>query len=88
MFWLGYYDLVTAFVPEELQVEMLALTGKAIERDVLTAVEVIPKNEMQEHVWSKYKKDVKYQWYKTFISYLHDLVLCLFLFFHFFGNRY
>ncbi|KAK4797344.1 hypothetical protein SAY86_029670 [Trapa natans] len=49
--------------PEELQVEMLALTGKAIERDVLTAVEVVPKSEMQEHVWSKYKKNVKYQWF-------------------------
>lgn len=63
------HDLVTAFVPEELQVEMLALTGKAIERDVLTAVEVIPESEMQKHVWSKYKNDVKYQWYKTLLSY-------------------
>ncbi|XP_031377815.1 187-kDa microtubule-associated protein AIR9 isoform X1 [Punica granatum] len=49
--------------PEELQVNMLALTGKAIERDVLTAVEVIPESEMQKHVWGKYKKDVKYQWF-------------------------
>lgn len=42
---------------------MLALTGKAIEGDVLTAVEVIPKSEIQQCVWSKYKKDVHYQWY-------------------------
>ncbi|KAF2317877.1 hypothetical protein GH714_041197 [Hevea brasiliensis] len=42
---------------------MLALTGKAIEGDVLTAVEVIPKSAMQQLVWSKYKKDVKYQWF-------------------------
>lgn len=48
---------------EDLKVEMLALTGKAIERDVLTAVEVIPENETQQHLWSTYKKDVKYQWY-------------------------
>ena len=38
-------------------VEMLALTGKAVEGDVLTAVEVIPNSETQQHVWSKYKKD-------------------------------
>lgn len=49
--------------PEDLKVEVLALTGKAIERDVLTAVEVIPENETQQHLWSKYKKDVKYQWF-------------------------
>ncbi|KAI6706023.1 hypothetical protein NL676_008985, partial [Syzygium grande] len=49
--------------PEDLKVEMLALTGKAIERDVLTAVEVIPENETQQHLWSTYKKDVKYQWF-------------------------
>lgn len=42
---------------------MLALTGKAMEGDILTAVEVIPETETQQHVWSKYKKDVKYQWY-------------------------
>lgn len=48
---------------EDLKVEMLALTGKAIERDVLTAIEVIPENETQQHLWSTYKKDVKYQWY-------------------------
>ncbi|XVE94227.1 hypothetical protein REPUB_Repub01dG0263600 [Reevesia pubescens] len=49
--------------PELPIVEMLALTGKAIEGDVLTAVEVIPKSEIQQFVWSKYKKDVCYQWF-------------------------
>lgn len=50
--------------PSELpKIEMLALAGKAVEGDVLTAVEVIPKSEIQQHVWGKYKKDVKYQWY-------------------------
>lgn len=44
---------------------MLTLTGKAIEGDVLTAVEVIPKSEAQQHVWGKYKKDVRYQWYNS-----------------------
>ncbi|XP_022762690.1 187-kDa microtubule-associated protein AIR9-like isoform X2 [Durio zibethinus] len=50
-------------LPELPMVEMLALTGKAIEGDVLTAVEVIPKSEIQQCVWSKYKKDVRYQWF-------------------------
>jgi hypothetical protein len=50
-------------------VEMLALTGKAVEGDVLTAVEVIPKSETQQRVWSKYKKDVKYQWYGATFDY-------------------
>lgn len=43
-------------------VEVLALTGKAVEGDVLTAVEVIPRSETQQEVWSKYKKDIRYQW--------------------------
>ncbi|KAJ4702992.1 microtubule-associated AIR9-like protein [Melia azedarach] len=50
-------------LPELLRVEMLALTGKAMEGVVLTAVEVIPKSEIQQCVWSKYKKDVQYQWF-------------------------
>ncbi|KAF5752705.1 microtubule-associated protein [Tripterygium wilfordii] len=50
-------------LPELPRVEMVALTGKAIEGDVLTAVEVIPKTEAQQCVWSKYKKDVRYQWF-------------------------
>lgn len=49
-------------LPELPKIEMLALAGKAVEGDVLTAVEVIPKSEIQQHVWGKYKKDVKYQW--------------------------
>ncbi|XAR72534.1 hypothetical protein NMG60_11019208 [Bertholletia excelsa] len=50
-------------LPELPKIEMLALTGKAVEGDVLTAVEVIPKSEAQQHVWTKYKKDVRYQWF-------------------------
>lgn len=42
---------------------MLALTGKAIEGETLTAVEVIPKSEAQQLAWNKYKKHVRYQWY-------------------------
>lgn len=45
------------------RIETLALTGKAVEGDILTAVEVIPNCEIQQHVWAKYKKDIKYTWY-------------------------
>lgn len=47
---------------ELLKIEMVALTGKAMEGEMLTAVEVIPNSESQQKVWSKYKKDVKYHW--------------------------
>lgn len=50
-------------LPELPRIEMLALTGKAVEGDVLTAVEVIPKSEPQQHVWGKHKKDITYRWY-------------------------
>nr|KYP38707.1 hypothetical protein KK1_040034 [Cajanus cajan] len=56
-------DPTNIIFPELPYVEMLALTGKAVEGDVLTAVEVIPNSETQQHVWSKYKKDIRYQWY-------------------------
>ncbi|GLT97098.1 hypothetical protein SLE2022_146820 [Rubroshorea leprosula] len=50
-------------LPELPRIEMLAVTGKAVEGEVLTAVEVIPKSETQQCVWNKYKKDVRYQWF-------------------------
>ncbi|PHT55649.1 hypothetical protein CQW23_04135 [Capsicum baccatum] len=50
-------------LPDIPRIETLALTGKAVERDILTAVEVIPKSETQERVWTKYKKDIKYTWF-------------------------
>ncbi|CAJ2661630.1 unnamed protein product [Trifolium pratense] len=56
-------DPTDILFPELPYAEMLALTGKAVEGDILTAVEVIPNSEMQQHVWSKYKKDIRYQWF-------------------------
>ncbi|XP_057465602.1 187-kDa microtubule-associated protein AIR9 isoform X2 [Actinidia eriantha] len=50
-------------LPELPKIEMIVLTGKAVEGDILTAVEVIPTSEVQQHVWGKYKKDVRYQWF-------------------------
>ncbi|XP_074276682.1 187-kDa microtubule-associated protein AIR9 [Silene latifolia] len=58
-------DPTDIILPEPLQIEMVALTGKAEEGDVLTAVAVIPKGERQQVVWSQYKKDVLYQWYSS-----------------------
>ncbi|KAI4370946.1 hypothetical protein MLD38_019233 [Melastoma candidum] len=51
--------------PDELELDMLALTGTAMEGNMLTAVEVIPKSETQQHLWNKYKKDAKYQWFRS-----------------------
>ncbi|XP_022035556.1 187-kDa microtubule-associated protein AIR9 isoform X1 [Helianthus annuus] len=50
-------------LPELPRIETLALTGKAVEGEVLTAIEVIPKSDAQQNVWQKYKKHVRYQWY-------------------------
>ncbi|KAF9588966.1 hypothetical protein IFM89_017645 [Coptis chinensis] len=50
-------------LPELPKIEMLTLTGKAIEGERLTAVEVIPDSEIQRLVWRKYKKDIEYQWF-------------------------
>ncbi|PHT55656.1 hypothetical protein CQW23_04142 [Capsicum baccatum] len=41
-------------LPDIPRIETLALTGKAVEGDILTAVEVIPKSETQECVWTKF----------------------------------
>ncbi|GJU67307.1 187-kDa microtubule-associated protein AIR9 isoform X1 [Tanacetum coccineum] len=49
--------------PELPRIEMLALTGKPVEGEVLTAIEVIPQTDAQQNVWQKYKKHVRYQWY-------------------------
>ncbi|KAL4200686.1 hypothetical protein AMTRI_Chr02g212440 [Amborella trichopoda] len=49
-------------LPELPQIQKLIFNGKAVEGEVLTAIEVIPDSEAQQHVWDKYKKEVKYQW--------------------------
>ncbi|KAJ7530247.1 hypothetical protein O6H91_15G086300 [Diphasiastrum complanatum] len=51
--------------PELPRVQKLILSGKAIEGEVLTALEVIPKGDSQQRVWEKYKKDVKYAWSRS-----------------------
>lgn len=55
--------LFLCYFSELLQIESLSLKGKAIEGDMLTAVEITPDNELQRNVWSKYKREITYQWY-------------------------
>ncbi|KAG1348232.1 putative 187-kDa microtubule-associated protein AIR9 [Cocos nucifera] len=50
-------------LPELLKIEMLSFNGKEVEGAVLTAVEVIPNSATQQHIWDKYKKEIKYQWF-------------------------
>ena len=59
--------------------QKLVLTGKAVEGEILTAEEVIPKSESQQSIWEKYKKDVKYQWYVVDILLLLLFRLLVFL---------
>ena len=54
--------LFSCYSSEVPKIEMLFLKGKEVEGEVLTAVEVIPKSVIQQHIWDKYKKEIKYQW--------------------------
>ncbi|XP_020096671.1 187-kDa microtubule-associated protein AIR9 isoform X2 [Ananas comosus] len=50
-------------LPELPKIEMLTFKGRQIEGEILTVVEIIPKTEVQQCVWDKYKKEIKYQWF-------------------------
>ncbi|KAL3522822.1 hypothetical protein ACH5RR_015656 [Cinchona calisaya] len=56
-------EATNVVLPELPTIEMLVMTGKAVEGDLLTAIEVMPKSESQQLVWAKYKKDVRYHWF-------------------------
>ncbi|KAK9155120.1 hypothetical protein Sjap_002600 [Stephania japonica] len=49
-------------LPEAPKIEMVIFSGKAMEGEKLTAIEIIPNSDSQQHVWSNYKKEIKYQW--------------------------
>ncbi|KAK3126367.1 hypothetical protein QOZ80_7AG0555520 [Eleusine coracana subsp. coracana] len=49
--------------PELLKIETLIFKGNQVERETLTAVEQIPSNEIQQHIWNNYKEEMKYQWF-------------------------
>jgi hypothetical protein len=71
------------YFSELLQIESLSLKGKAIEGDMLTAVEVVPDNEYQRNIWNKYKREITYQWYVQVMYMLaissHTITCTLFL---------
>ncbi|TKW30421.1 hypothetical protein SEVIR_2G035700v4 [Setaria viridis] len=50
-------------LPEPLKIETLVFKGNQVERETLTVVEQIPSNEIQQHIWNNYKKEMKYQWF-------------------------
>ncbi|EPS73603.1 hypothetical protein M569_01156, partial [Genlisea aurea] len=56
-------DQSEVILPEFPRIETLVLTGKAVEGEVLTAVEVTPKSEDQLLIWDLYKKEVSYRWF-------------------------
>ncbi|KQK21044.1 187-kDa microtubule-associated protein AIR9 [Brachypodium distachyon] len=51
--------------PELLKIDTLSFKGNQVERETLTVVETIPSNDTQEHIWSNYKKEIKYQWFAS-----------------------
>ncbi|XP_064970578.1 187-kDa microtubule-associated protein AIR9-like isoform X1 [Musa acuminata AAA Group] len=50
-------------LPEIPKFDMLSFKGKEVEGEMITVVELIPKSDIQQHVWNKYKKEIKYQWF-------------------------
>ncbi|KAH7307676.1 hypothetical protein KP509_22G071800 [Ceratopteris richardii] len=66
-------DPTDKILPEIPRIQKLVLTGKSVEGEILTALEVIPKSEKQEHVWDKYKKEVNYQWSRSTAPAIADM---------------
>lgn len=57
-----YVTTCTSSLSEQLKIETLSFKGNQVERETLTIVEQIPSNEIEQHIWSNYKKEIKYQW--------------------------
>ncbi|KAG6542402.1 hypothetical protein Mapa_016231 [Marchantia paleacea] len=51
--------------PELPRIQKLVISGKAIEGEILTALEVIPKGDSQQRSWEKFKKEIKYSWSRS-----------------------
>ncbi|CAM6096301.1 unnamed protein product [Calypogeia fissa] len=51
--------------PELPRIQKLVISGKAIEGEILTALEVIPKGDSQQKSWDKFKKEIKYSWSRS-----------------------
>ncbi|WVZ61871.1 hypothetical protein U9M48_011679 [Paspalum notatum var. saurae] len=59
----GYIPVRSDGIAELLRIKTLIFKGNQVERETLTAVEQIPSSEIQQHLWSNYKKEIKYQWF-------------------------
>ncbi|KAL5197898.1 hypothetical protein ABZP36_001410 [Zizania latifolia] len=51
--------------PELLKIVTLSFKGNQVERETLTSIEQVPSNEVQQHLWSNYKKEIAYQWFAS-----------------------
>jgi hypothetical protein len=51
--------------PELPRIQKLVVSGKPVEGETLTALEVIPKGDSQQLSWDRYKHDIKYQWLRS-----------------------
>eukprot|EP00244_Chara_vulgaris_P002825 TRINITY_DN14979_c0_g1_i1.p1 TRINITY_DN14979_c0_g1~~TRINITY_DN14979_c0_g1_i1.p1 ORF type:complete len:562 (+),score=91.22 TRINITY_DN14979_c0_g1_i1:208-1893(+) len=51
--------------PDLPVVESFTIIGKAMEGEILTAVDMPPTDEIRLSIWERYKKDIKYQWYRS-----------------------
>ncbi|KAL3696460.1 hypothetical protein R1sor_010536 [Riccia sorocarpa] len=51
--------------PELPRIQKLVISGKAVEGEILTALEVIPKGDSQQRSWDKFKKEIKYSWSRS-----------------------
>eukprot|EP00249_Psilotum_nudum_P024971 c29337_g1_i1 orf=404-6085(-) len=58
--------------PDLPRAEKLILNGKAIEGEMLTALEVLPTSDEHLRVWEKFKRDVKYQWLRSSVPGVTD----------------
>ncbi|CAK9872005.1 unnamed protein product [Sphagnum jensenii] len=48
--------------PELPRIQKLVISGKVMEGETITAVEVIPNTASQQHSWEQYTKEIRYQW--------------------------
>ncbi|GBG92980.1 hypothetical protein CBR_g58028 [Chara braunii] len=51
--------------PDIPKIEKLIIAGTSMEGELLTALESTSGTEMEHRIWERYKKDIKYQWYRS-----------------------
>ncbi|CAM6071507.1 unnamed protein product [Sphagnum tenellum] len=55
----------TPIYPELPRIQKLVVSGKAMEGETLTALEVIPKKGSQQQSLERYTKEIRYQWSRS-----------------------